>query len=189
MSSRHKPLQFTGGITVAEIKYNRLIFLGLIVICFSGTTSVFAAGAIPITVKCVRKVEKIDQIAFVEKIGRYTGFSQASCNYKETKGTGLFDGVKSTVRGIDSFNGTNGDIQGFTIAEKGGDSYRAEWDGHCFSLADGDGKPLNRCFGSWRFIQGSGTGRFANVRGGGYFQTMSLTQDSFEVEATGFYEQ
>jgi hypothetical protein len=166
----------------------------LILLCLVSMTGfesnfVFAAGATPLTVKCVRKVEKVEAMYFDDKSGRYAGFSQAACIYKETKGKGLFDGVNSTVRGIDNFNGTNGDIHGFTIAEKSGDNYRVEWDGHCFSLGDADGKPVNRCFGSWRFIDGSGTGRFAKVRGGGYFQTMGLTQDSFEVEATGFYEQ
>lgn len=153
------------------------------------TSPVYAAGLTALTVKCVRKVEKSEPVYFDEKTGRYAGFSQASCNYKEMKGTGLFDGVKSTARGFDDFNGANGDVRGITTGEKGGDSYRVEWDGHCFALAGAEGKPQNRCFGSWRFIEGSGTGRFAKIRGGGYFQTMGLTQETFEAEATGYYEQ
>lgn len=149
----------------------------------------FAAEATPLTVKCVRKIEKSDVLHYDEKTGRYAGLSQASCNYKEVRGNGLFDGVRSTARGFDDFQGSNGDIRGITIGEKGGDSYRVQWDGHCFSVSGRDGKPAGRCFGSWRFIDGSGTGRFAKVRGGGYFQSMALSQDSFEAEATGYYEQ
>jgi hypothetical protein len=153
------------------------------------SSSGFAAEANTLSVKCVRKVEKSEVVHYDEKTGRYAGFSQAACIYKEVKGTGLFDGVKSTARGFDDFRGPNGDVRGITVGEKGGDSYRVEWDGHCFNVAGGDGKPVSRCFGSWRFVDGSGTGRFAKIHGGGYFQTTSLTQESFEAEATGYYEQ
>ena len=153
------------------------------------TSPVYAAGPTALTVKCVRKVEKSEPLYSDEKTGQYVGFSQASCNYKEVKGVGLFEGVKSTVREFDDFHGPNGDLHGITTGEKGGDSYRVEWDGHCFSLSGADGKPMNRCFGSWRFIDGSGTGRFAKIHGGGYFQSLELTQDSYEAEATGYYEQ
>lgn len=171
------------------IKATRITLLLLFTIAYWITNPAFAAGPTALTVKCVRKVEKSEPVYFDEKTGRYAGFSQAACNYKEVKGTGLFDGVKSTARGFDDFNGASGDVRGITTGEKSGDSYRVQWDGHCFALNGADDKAVSRCFGSWRFIEGSGTGGFAKIRGGGYFQTMGLTQETFDAEATGFYEQ
>jgi hypothetical protein len=165
------------------------VAFGSIAIACSFAEFALAAGANPLSVKCVRKVEKADIAHFNEKSGRYIAFSQASCNYKEVKGNGLFDGVKSTARGLDNFTGANGSVNGVTFGEKDGDSYRVEWDGRCFGLSGAEGKPINRCFGNWRFIEGSGTGRFSNVRGGGYFQSTLLAPDTMDVEATGFYEQ
>jgi hypothetical protein len=78
---------------------------------------------------------------------------------------------------------------GFAQAEKGGDAYMLEWDGTCYPVSGTDGKPVTRCGGGWYFVPGSGTGRYANIGGGGTWRGVVLPSGDFEEEGNGFLEQ
>lgn len=53
----------------------------------------------------------------------------------------------------------------------------------CSTIPDKDGKPSTYCAAGWTVIPGSGTGRFANLAGGGNWTGVVLPDGAFE----GYY--
>ncbi len=141
-----------------------------------------------LTVKCVRKVERFEPLYKNDSAGRLAYLSSAACNYRETVGAGLFDGVRSTATGFTDLSNGRGETRGITAGEKGGDHYRVEWLGRCYSTGRANGADLIRCSGVWSFIEGSGVGRFTNLRGGGHWHMQMTADGGIDTEAVGQYE-
>lgn len=142
----------------------------------------------PLTEKCMRKVERFALQYQNDGDGRLIYISASACNYREAVGAGLFDGVHSTATGLTDLAKGRGQTEGVTVGEKNGDNYRVRWSGACFSSGAKTGSDVIRCSGVWAFIEGSGSGKFAGVKGGGSWNMLPLADGTIDTEATGYYE-
>lgn len=159
----------------------------LIAIGIAAPTQVLAAPQ-DVTVRCVRKIERFEPLYKNDAAGRLAYISSAACNYKEVVGTGLFDGVHSTATGFTDLTNGRGDTRGITVAEKDGDSYRVEWLGRCYPVGRSSNGDIVRCTGVWSLIEGSGVGKFAGLRGGGYWHMQMTADGGLDTAATGVYD-
>lgn len=146
-----------------------------------------AAAQQNVSVKCVRKVERFEPLYKNDAAGRLVYLSTAACNYRESVGVGLFDGVRSTATGFTDLNNGRGETRGITVGEKDGDNYRVEWLGRCYSIGNSGDNEVIRCTGVWSVIEGSGLGRFAGLRGGGHWHMQMNAEGGLDTEATGVY--
>lgn len=168
--------------TLSALRILPVVMTGFIV------SSPAAADPQNLTVKCVRKVERFEPLYKNDATGRLAYISTSACNYREVVGTGLFDGTRSSATGFTDLTQGRGETRGITTAEKGGDSYRVEWIGRCYSTGRSGGNDLIRCTGVWSYIEGSGSGRFSNLRGGGHWHMQLLPDGGIDMEATGLYD-
>ncbi|MCW5621391.1 MAG: hypothetical protein KIS79_09830, partial [Burkholderiales bacterium] len=136
----------------------------------------------------VRKIERFEPLYKNDATGRLVYVSTSACNYRETVGAGLFDGVRSAATGLTDLSNGRGETRGITVGEKGSDNYRVEWIGRCYPIGRSGGNDLVRCSGVWSFIEGSGIGRFSGVRGGGYWHMQMTADGGIDTEATGIYD-
>jgi len=93
-----------------------------------------------------------------------------------------------TATGFTDLTNGRGETRGITVAEKDGDNYRVEWLGRCYAIGRSGGNDLIRCTGVWSFIEGSGVGRFAGLRGGGHWHMQMTADGGLDTVATGVYE-
>lgn len=161
----------------------------LLAVCSVAASAPAFADPQPLTVKCVRKIERFEPLYKNDAAGRLAYLSTAACNYRETVGKGLFNDVRSAATGFTDLNLGRGETRGITAGSKGGDDYRVEWLGRCYSTGRANNADLIRCTGVWSFIDGSGTGRFANLRGGGHWHMQMTADGGLDTEASGLYEQ
>lgn len=154
----------------------------------AGASQMALAETKNLTVKCVRKVERFEPLYQNDAAGRLAYLSTAACNYRETVGAGLFDGVRSAATGFTDLSNGRGETRGITVGEKGGDNYRVEWIGRCYSIGRSSSNDLIRCSGVWSFIEGSGVGRFSGVRGGGDWHMQMTAEGGIDTEASGIYD-
>jgi len=161
--------------------------LAVAAIATLGTGQALAAPQ-DLTVNCVRKIERFEPLYQNDAAGRLAYISSAACNYKEAVGAGLFDGVRSTATGFTDLTNGRGETRGITVAEKGGDNYRVEWVGRCYPVGRSANGDAIRCTGVWSFIEGSGVGRFAGLRGGGHWHMQMTADGGLDTVATGVYE-
>ena len=170
-----------------KLQASRIHLACIAVFCVTGAGEVLAEPQ-PLTVKCVRKVERFEPLYKNDTTGRLAYLSTAACNYRESVGSGLFNDVRSAATGFTDLTQGRGETRGITAASKGGDDYRVEWLGRCYSTGRSGGNDLIRCTGVWSFIEGSGTGRFSNLRGGGQWHMQMTADGGLDTEASGLYE-
>lgn len=166
-----------------------LCIVGLItgVICSVGVAK--ADSSVPFAWKATHTNGKWEAMTGEKETGKAALFFTNQTSDKQTSGGNLIDGNQRVNSGFWEFSKGRGIGHGFARAEKAGDIYVLEWTGVCYDLSGADGKPISRCGGGFVFVPGAGTGRFANVKGGGIWRGMVQPNGDFEEEANGYIEQ
>lgn len=162
-----------------------IVVLAVLLIASGGTPAV--AGGETATFKCIRKFDKFEPMYENQAEGRLVFWSSEKCEY---------DSPGSPFHRAKTVSFTNGDIKngagtmhGITVGEKDGSSYRDTWTGACYQAPNKDGKVVTHCAGGFTFIEGAGTGRFKNLRGGGSWRTVDLPDNAYELSGTVYFEQ
>jgi hypothetical protein len=161
-------------------------FVCILALSCAGTIAVAEPTSISMTKN--NKNDKFEVVLDDKNAGRLIFFVAYHGTWKQTKGGTLIDGGNNKGSGYADLTNGRGHISGADIEEKDGDSYKSEWAGQCYPANGPDGKVIGHCAGSWFVVPGSGTGRFANISGGGYWHGHDIPGELFKVESTGTVE-
>jgi len=156
-------------------------------IATTATANTMARDVVNIAGKEISRQEKFDVIFEDKSTGHMISFSQIRAKMRETKGDGLLDSLDKTCSATWDLTNGNGTAEGYCAGEKDGGKIGFKWNGMCNSAAGTSTKPVVRCGGGWIFVQGTGTGRFAGVSGGGVWSGIFVPNGDFEEEWSGIY--
>jgi hypothetical protein len=159
-------------------------------VCIVGLSNLNATAGEQVNFTAVKTnhSEKFEPLFEDKQSGRMAAMLAYSATLKQTSGGDLMDGMKNTGTGyIETTNG-RGHAHGWDVLEKGGDLVKWEWAGECYMIpneSDG-GKPVQQCAGGWSVVPGSGTGRYANLSGGGSWKAQATPQGEYDVQDAGY---
>ena len=159
----------------------------LCILTFFCTAHVAVAESTTVSMTKSNKNDKFEVVLDDKNAGRLIFFVAYHATWKQTKGGNLINGVNNKGSGYADLTNGRGHISGADIEEKDGDSYKSEWGGECYPVVDSDGKSIGHCAGAWFVVPGSGTGRFANISGGGYWHGHEAGEE-FKVESSGILQ-
>jgi len=165
----------------------RLVCILSVAVLAITAANTLARDVVSIAGKEISKQEKFDVIFEDKAAGHMISFTQIRAKMHETKGDGLFEALNKTCSATWDLTHGNGTAEGYCASEKNGDKIGIKWNGMCNSAAGTAKKPLLRCGGGWIFVQGTGTGRYAGVSGGGVWTGNFLPNGDFEEEWSGIY--
>lgn len=148
---------------------------------------VYAGEPVAISAKATHKPDKFYPTYQDDKAGRIAYTSSSWAVDREITKTGIV-ADKRWCQGSWDMTGGAGGGHGYCKAEKGGDTVQLQWNGMCDTLTDKDGKPQTRCGGGWVYVPGSGTGRYAGIRGNGAWWGLGTADGGFEEEWNGYYQ-
>lgn len=147
-----------------------------------------AAETMSATYRALHKGDKFDVTLNDESTGRMIFYSTSRATQLHVQGSSIFDGAVGGSSGWwEAVKGVSRG-QGSVKYVKDGDTYQTEWNGVCFPVTAADGKGVPHCFGGFVMVPGTGTGRFAGMKGGGGWVARMLPSGEFEEEWKGVFE-
>ena len=160
-----------------------LLWISALACAIATPVAVSAGEQMQIEYSKVNKSGKFELMLDDKNTGRFVFFFSYNLTFKQTKGGSLFDGVNNSGTGVAYCTQGQGNISGFEVIEKDGDSYKNVYSGSCYGVTGSDGKPVNHCSGGVFVVAASGTGRFSGLSGGGRWWGHALPNGDFEVNS------